>query len=103
MVGEYAESSVARVVMDYGFLHEEETVVEDEHGGKTESKISMTVLVMLETLCSSIWSYAIEGKGAVSVDWVAQQVVEDIETVGLAKERNITKTDQEVSIIQLQQ
>ena len=103
MVGEYAESQVARVLMDYGFLHEEETVTETEHGKDTESKISMTVLVMMETMCKSLWAYAIEGKGAVSVDWVAQQVVEDIETVGLANERIITKTDQEPSIIQLQQ
>ena len=103
MVGEYAESTVARVLMDYGFLHEEETVTETEHGNETESKVSMTVLVMLETMCSSIWAYAIEGKGAVSVEWVAQQVVDDIETVGLSKERIISKTDQEPSIVQLQQ
>ena len=103
MVGEYAESSVARVVMDYGFLHEEEAVKETEHGSEVESKVSMTVLVMLETMCASVWSYAIEGKGAISVEWVAQQVVDDLETVGLSKERIITKTDQEPAIIQLQQ
>ena len=103
MKGEYAESEVARVLMDYGFLHEEETVKEGEHGSETESKVSMTVMVMLETMCSSVWAYAIEGKGATSLDWLAQQVVEDIETVGLSKERIITKTDQEASIVQLQQ
>ena len=103
MKGEYAESQVARVLMDYGFLHEEETVKEAEHGTETESKVSMTVLVMLETMCASLWAYTIEGKGAVSVDWVAQQVVEDLETVGLSKERIITKTDQEPAIVQLQQ
>ena len=103
MKGEYSESLVARVLMDYGFLHEEETTTEDDHGTEVESKISLTVMVMLETMCSSTWAYAIEGKGAVSVEWLAQRVVEDIETVGLAKERIITKTDQEASIIQLQQ
>ena len=103
MKGEYAESLVARVLMDYGFLHEEEVTVESEHGQEVESKTSMTIMVMLETLCSSVWGYAIEGKGAVSVEWLAQQVVEDIETVGLAAERIITKTDQEPAIIQLQQ
>ena len=102
MRGEYAESTVARVLMDYGFLHEEETVKEGEHGTETEAKVSMTVMVMLETMCSSVWAYALEGKGAASVDWFAQQVVVDIETVGLAKERVITKTDQEASIVQLQ-
>lgn len=103
MVGEAAESEIARVLMDYGFLHEEETVTEGEHGKETHSKVSMTIMVMLETLCKSIWAYAIEGKGAASLDWLAQQVVEDIQTVGLANERIITKTDQEASIVQLQQ
>ena len=103
MKGEYAESTVARVLMDYGFLHEEETVKESEHSTEKDAKISMTVMVMLETMCSSVWAYALEGKGATSVDWLAQQVVTDIETVGLANERIITKTDQEASIVQLQQ
>ena len=78
---------MARVIMDYGFLHEEETVTDDQHGTETSSKVSMTIMVMLETLCSSVWAYAIEGKGAVSVEWLAEKVLEDIETVGLAKER----------------
>ena len=103
MKGEYSESLVARVLMDYGFLHEEETTVEDDHGTEVENRTSMTIMVMLETMCSSTWSYAIEGKGAISVEWLAQKVVEDIETVGLAQERIITKTDQEASIVQLQQ
>ncbi len=100
--GELAMSEVTRVLMDYGFLHEEETVTEGEHGEERQSKVSMTMLVLLETLCESVWSYAIEGKGAISLDWLAAKVVEDIETVGLSKERIIAKTDQESSIIQLQ-
>ena len=87
--------------MHHGFLHEEETITETEHGNETESKVSMTVLAMFQT-CSSIWSYAIEDKGAVSVDWVARRVVDDIETVGLSKERIISKTDHERSIVQSQ-
>ena len=89
--------------MDYGFLHEEETAKEGEHGTEVEAKVSMTVMVMLETMCESVWAYALDGKGAASVEWLAQQVVDDIETVGLSKERIITKTDQEPSIVQLQQ
>ena len=102
ITGAAGESDIARVIMDYGFLHEEETVTEDDHGKEVQSRISVTIMVMLETLCSSIWAYAIEGKGAVSLDWLAEKVIEDIETVGLAKERIITKTDQEPSIVQLQ-
>ena len=62
MKGEYAESPVARVLMDYGFLHAEQVTVESEHGQEVESKTSMTIMVILETLCSSVWGYAIEGK-----------------------------------------
>ena len=45
MVGEYAESNVARVLMDYGFLHEEEAVTETEHGRETESKLAWQYLL----------------------------------------------------------
>ncbi len=100
--GELAISDITRVLMDYGFLHEEETTTEGDHGSETQAKVSMTMMVMLETLCESVWSYAIEGKGATSLDWLAAKVVEDIETVGLSKERIISKTDQEPAIIQLQ-
>ena len=100
--GEYAESSVARVLMDYGYLHEEETVTTEEHGQKVEAKVSMTAMVMLETMCSSVWAYAIDAKGSSSLDWLARQVVGDLETVGLSQERIIAKSDQEPSIVQLQ-
>ena len=102
MKGEYKESTVARVLMDYGYLHEDEIITEGEHENKTEARISMTTMVMLETLCSSVWAYVIDSKGSESLEWLAKQVVEDIETVGLNKERIITKADQEASIIQLQ-
>ncbi len=100
--GEWATSDVTRVLMDYGFLHEEETTTEEEHGKEIQAKVSMTMMVMMETLCESVWSYAIDGKGATSLEWLAAKVVEDIETVGLSKERIITKTDQEPAIVQLQ-
>ena len=102
MRGEYAESDVARVLMDYGYLHEEETVVEDDHGKKVESKITLTTMVMMETMYSSVWAYALDAKGSATLDWLSRQVVEDIETVGLSGERVIMKTDQEASIVQLQ-
>ena len=102
MRGEYKESEVARVLMDYGYLHEEETVVEEEHGNRTESKISMTIMVLIETLCSSVWAYALDSKGSETLDWLSRQVVQDIETVGLSQERIIMKSDQEASMVQLQ-
>ena len=37
-----------------------------------------------------------------SEPWVAEQIVEDFETIGLIQERFIPKADQEVSITDLQ-
>ena len=62
----------------------------------------MTILVMLETTCRSIWAYALDGKGSQTVDWAAEQIVDDLATVGLSEERITTEADQENSIVQLQ-
>ena len=53
----------------------------------------MTVLVMVETLCHSVWAYVVESKGA-SEEWAIEQIVEDLETAGLSGERIIVKADQ---------
>ena len=96
------ESTVPRAAMDYGFIKEDQTTTEDEHGEAVVAKVCMTILVMVETLCNSVWAYAIEGKGAASTDWLAPRIVEDMGTIGMAKERIITKSDQEPAIVQLQ-
>ena len=88
--------------MDYGFIKEDQTTIEDDHGKTTAARVCMTILVMAETLCNSVWAYAIEGKGGVSADWLAPKIVEDLGTVGLTQERIIAKSDQEASIVQLQ-
>ena len=102
LTGEAGQSSVTRVCMDYGFMKEEETVTSGEHETGTSAKMIMTILVMIETLCGSVWPYAIENKGAASSDWLAAKMVEDLNTVGLSKDRIITKADQEPAIVQLQ-
>ena len=61
---DFADSSVVRVVIDYCFLQEDVTEKKTEHEEKTVARTSMTILVMLETLCHSIWAYAVEAKGA---------------------------------------
>ncbi|MBN71658.1 MAG: hypothetical protein CME32_20555 [Gimesia sp.] len=93
---EEAHSSIPRVSMDYCFLTEDKK----EDDGEV-ARYTLTVLVMVETLCRSLWAYAVGSKGA-SEDWVAEQIVDDIETIGLAEERVILKTDQENSITDLQ-
>ena len=99
--GELAESSVVRVSLDYTYLTEDVKGVEADHEKGETAKTSMAVLVMVETLCRSVWGYACETKGG-SEEWVVDQVVEDIETIGLASERIIIKGDQESSLTDLQ-
>ena len=86
--GEFADSTVVRVALDYCFFQEGVTSKTTEHEDSTRAKTSMTVLVMLETLCHSVWGYAVEPKGA-SEEWVVEQIVEDLETVGLSGEGSL--------------
>ena len=58
------ESEVPRVSMDYCFLTEDVKGAADEHQTSETAKTSMTVLVMTETLCRSVWAYACQSKGA---------------------------------------
>ena len=95
--GEFSESSVTRVSMDYCYLTEDVKAAEDDHGTSETAKKSMTVLVMKETLCQSVWAYACESKGG-SEQWLVEQIAEDMETIGITNERIILKGDQEVSI-----
>ena len=47
-----------------------------------------------------MWAYTVERKG-VSDDWIANQAVRDLETVGLRSDRIVTKSDQELSVAAL--
>ena len=54
--GEFAESAITRVRMDYAFITEGVEEKTGEHGESTErtAKESMTVLVMQESRCRSV-------------------------------------------------
>ena len=99
--GELAESSMVRVSMDYCFLTEEAAAKTTDHGEEETAKVSLTVLVMVETLCQSIWAYACESKGS-GEQWMVEQIVDDMQTIGLYDERIVLKSDQEASITDLQ-
>ena len=79
--------------MDYAYLKEDLEIKEEEHGASVKPRTSMTVLMMQETMCGSVWSYAVESKGAADT-WVAEQIADDLGTVGMAQERIILKSDQ---------
>ena len=98
---DYADSTVTRVIMDYCFFQEDVTAKITEHEGTTTARTSMTVMVVLETLCHSIWAYAVEAKGAGEA-WISDQAIEDMETIGISGERIIMKADQEKSITDVQ-
>ena len=53
--------------MDYMFLTEDVEMKTGEEGEGDTSTVreSMTVLVMQESVCRSVWAYAVENKGAV--------------------------------------
>ena len=97
LCGAYSGSTVPRVSMDYAYLKEDAQVSEDEHAETVSARLSMTVLVLQETVCGSVWGYAVEAKGASDVK-VAEQIADDIATIGMTKERIILKADQENSI-----
>ena len=97
----FKDSSVTRISMDYAFLKEDTTVKETEHDESALARLSMTILVMTETLCGSIWGYAVESKGATEM-WIADQIAEDLQTIGVTEERVILKADQEASITEIQ-
>ena len=44
-----------------------------------------------------MWAYTVQRKGATD-EWLAEQITDDFETIGLAGERLIIKADQETAI-----
>ena len=87
--------------MDYCFFTEGVDAKETEHTEATVVATIKTVLLMVETLCHSLWAYPVQSKGAAE-QWVIEQIAEDLETVGLANERIIIKAVQENSITDVQ-
>ena len=79
-----------RVIVDYCFLTD---------SGDDDS---LTALVMKETMCGSVWAYALSSKSVAEDPWVAEQLVDDMCTVGMARERVVIKSDQEAAIVELQ-
>ena len=79
-----------------GFHTEVDAEADVDKDGEEMSKSSITVLVMQESECRSVWAYQVKHKGA-SETWVIDQIAEDLETVGLQNDRVIVKSDQEPS------
>ena len=96
----FAETVLPRARMDYCFLTESVEREDGEYGEREVARAdtTITVVVMQESLCRSVWLYAVETK--VSMDeWMIQQVCDDLETIGFKNERLVLKTDQEPAIV----
>ena len=52
--GVYADSTIARVSLDYCYLTEDVRSTEASNEKKEIAKTSLTVLVMMETMCRSV-------------------------------------------------
>ena len=102
VVGEVGESTVPRVMLDYCYFKENARRSADEHTESEEAKVSLAVLVLKETMCDPVWAYALKSKSVAEDHWVADQIVDDLNTIGMAKDRIIVKSDQEASIVELQ-
>ena len=115
--GSYSENLAPRVRLDYCFLtenseeevagggeaqdpateaNEETTSAVAQEELEETSRSSLTVLVMQESECRSVWAYAVEHKGSTE-EWAVDQICEDLDTIGLRNDRIIVKSDQESS------
>ena len=96
VTGPFAEQVLPRVRMDYAFLTEEVEQKAGEHGEEetTTAGETLTCALMHESQNKSVWSYAVAHKGS-REDWLIEQVLEDLETVGLRNDRVVLKSDQE--------
>ena len=100
--GGFDEHVLPRIRMDYGFLTEDVEYREGENGEEQTqvARESMTMAVVQESLLGSIWTYAVEAKG-ISETWFVEQLLEDMETIGLKNERVVVKSDQEPAIVEV--
>ena len=86
--------------MDYAFLQEEIVEMEDGSPGTTRASVSMTILVMIETLCESVWANSVHVKGDRSYVWLPGKC-ERSGKDGVANTRVVIKTDTEPAIVDL--
>ena len=92
-------TAVPKAHLDYAYLQDE--VIEDGDEFEETGAVgqSMTLMVMLETLCGSVWAYATNGKGYAADPWLTKRIHSDLVTVGMGTIRIVVKTDTEPAIL----
>ena len=87
VVGNNAANEVPRVILDYCFLIDNAARHGDGVDGNDDSEAAgsnITALVMKETLCGSVWAYGLKSKSVAEDPWIVDQIVDDMNTVGMA-------------------
>ena len=81
----FADNLVPRIRLDYCFLmahktgrDETQEVDEDKEDSDKPDCVTQTVLVMQVSECRSMWSYAVDRKGA-SEEWVIRRICEELD------------------------
>ena len=68
IVGEIGKSEVLRVMLDYWLFKENASRRADEQKEKVEATVSLTALVLKETMCDSVWAYALKSKSVAELN-----------------------------------
>ena len=58
--------------MDYCFVTEDAQSTGTDHEDSTKAKVSMTVLLMIQSLFRSLWAYMVQCKGSAN-EWLANK------------------------------
>ena len=102
------EDGIPRVSMDYMFRTEygiaksiDEAEDRIKKGGGLQ-RSCMTVMVLTDFRSKSVWAYPVEGKGVGAAEWLITQVLEDFDTCGLDGCRIVLESNQEPSILEVQ-
>ena len=98
------DDDIPHAAIDYTFLTENGMVSGADIGEeeKESERLSMTVLVMKDSTLGSVWAYPVAKKGSSDEMWVTEQMIEDLDTMGLNDCRLTFKADQEKSTGDLQ-
>ena len=95
------EVLIPKAHLDYAYLQEETFELTDEFKEEANVRTSMTILIMMETLCNSVWAYTVHKKGVQADPWLPGKLTKDLATAGMAGTRIIVKTDTEPAIVDL--
>ena len=99
-IGSGRDEDLPHAALDYTFFTQSGAkraaeLTEEEKNDETKAK---TVLVMKDSLVEAVFAYVVGKKGAANEEWLAVQMLDDLDSLGLNRARIIVKSDQENAI-----